>query len=784
MLQGLGSVLYEESQTGVIRACHPSFLDFIGSARAKRYEVETAILDANMAKKCLDIMAFGLKFNICSLESSYLRNDEVPDLSERVDREISKQLQYSCLYWLDHLSRSQLDGTGRISITEKLREVFCRLKSLYWLEVLSLMSELKTAVSSLRDVPRLLKLISIDDELGTIMSDLYRFAMAFHEPMAVSASHIYISALLWAPSESVIAQLHRGIFTSSKLVLEGLEKHWPIMLRTLSVGSEVYSVAYSPDGRHIVSGSLDNAIHVWDAATGMPVGEPSQGHEKKVNSVVFAPNGCRIVSGSDDCTVRIWNVEAGTPLGEPLHGHKFQVLSVACSPDGCHVISGSWDKSIRIWNTDTGAPVGEPLRGHNGVVNCVAYSPDARYIVSGSYDSTVRVWDAATGRPVSRRLQGHSQQVSSVAYSSDGLYIASGSHDNTIRIWDTGSYKPVGEPFRGHKSAVNSIAYSRDGRRIVSGSADKTICIWDAKTGIPISEPLCGHEGFVESVSYSPDGRHIVSGSVDKTIRIWDTETVTSTLVPYTLEGQSVDATLSDLINLIRDTRTGELYQGHEDNTDPIAYSPDGRYSVTGSDGCTIHIWDIEMEAPVGEPLQGHNLPVCSVAFSPDSRHIVSGSEDATMRVWDVTTGGIIGAPLRGHEDRVHIVIYSPDGRHIVSASNDKSIRIWDAESSILAGDLDQAQDGWIGFSQDGKYTLTKSNRDNKLVRIPPFIHIDGWIRTSDSRLLLWVPHEYRNRVCDMSLASFSHYAPSHPVRIDWARLPHGTTWTSVKIDN
>ncbi len=126
------------------------------------------------------------------------------------------------------------------------------------------------------------------------------------------------------------------------------------------------------------------------------------GHSDTVWSVAYSPDGQRIVSGSGDKTIRIWDAKTGQPIGKPLTGHEDAVLLVAYSPDGQRIVSGSGDKTIRIWDANTGQPIGKPLTGHSDAVASVAYSPDGRRIVSGSVDKTIRIWDAKTGQPIGK----------------------------------------------------------------------------------------------------------------------------------------------------------------------------------------------------------------------------------------------------------------------------------------------------------------------------------------------------------------------------------------------
>jgi len=155
----------------------------------------------------------------------------------------------------------------------------------------------------------------------------------------------------------------------------------------------VRSVAYSPDGQHIISGSEDSTIRIWDAETGAPVGNPLEGHIGLVESVAYSPDGRHIISGSFDRTIRIWDAETGAPASDPLEGHTGSVGSVAYSPDGRHIISGSDDKTIRTWKAEAHTAAGKPLGGHTHSVQSTAYSPNREHLVSESYDNTTRVLD-------------------------------------------------------------------------------------------------------------------------------------------------------------------------------------------------------------------------------------------------------------------------------------------------------------------------------------------------------------------------------------------------------
>ncbi|KIM74897.1 hypothetical protein PILCRDRAFT_79623, partial [Piloderma croceum F 1598] len=472
--------------------------------------------------KLSSVISKCLKFNICDLETSYLPNKHVEDLSRRITRNIGHPLIYSCRFWAAHIRDTPTDLKENVDLIADVRDIF-QSYFLYWLEVMSLTEEVMAANIALLGVAGWIQVF--DAKLSDIIRDGSRFIVNFFTPISESTPHIYLSALPFSPRDSIIATHYRSQFPNTLSIHSGQDHTWRAGINVLrGHKNTISSVTFSPDGKWIVSGSWDKSIRVWDAETGEMVSGPFEGHTDEVLSVAFSPDGKRIVSGSKDKSICVWDAETGEMVSGPFKGHTYGVQSVAFSPDGKWIVSGSRDKSIRVWDAKTSEMISGPFEGHTDEVSSVAFSPDGQRIVSGSEDKSIHVWDTKTGEMVTGPFKGHTYGVLSVAFSPNGKQIVSGSSDKSICVWDAENGEMVSGPFEGHTDSVWSIAISPNGKWIVSGSDDKSICVWDAETGKMVSGPFEGHTDRVSSVTFSPDGTRIVSGSKDKSIRVWDAE--------------------------------------------------------------------------------------------------------------------------------------------------------------------------------------------------------------------------------------------------------------------
>jgi len=276
----------------------------------------------------------------------------------------------------------------------------------------------------------------------------------------------------------------------------------------------VAGLAFSPDGRRVVSGSWDNTVRVWDVDTGNEI-RCFEGHTAPVGSVAFSPDGNQVASGSTDRTVRVWEIESGRQI-RSFEGHRDAVYGVAFCPEGQMVLSTGPEAAILLWDVSTGTVV-RRLEGHVGPVGSVASSLDGRWAVSGGEDRTVRLWSTETGKET-RRFEGHTDWVNTVAFSPDDRRVVSASSDATVRVWDV----ETGEEVRrfDEPDKVYAVAFSPIGDHVLSGCGDGTVRLWDVNSGGQTAR-FNRHTEMVQCVAYSPDGRLAAFGGHGNLVYLW-----------------------------------------------------------------------------------------------------------------------------------------------------------------------------------------------------------------------------------------------------------------------
>ncbi len=544
----------------------------------------------------------------------------------------------------------------------------------------------------------------------------------------------YVAEVDWSPDGRYLATAQGDDSTNA-----GVIKLWDASsgqpVRTLGKHScPATCLSFSPDGKHLVSGcglppqlatrQSSCEIKLWDVVSGNEI-RRLPGHINYVLAVAFSPDGKRLVSSGNDGTNHLWDPLTGKLL-ESLSGHQESVTELTFNPTGTLLATGSLNSTIKVWNLPEPHLV-RTIRGHAGAVEGLTFSPDGRRLASASRDGTIKIWDPTEdqgafliqGSPTDLLDRNYKYRVH---FSPDGTRVSASNSTRSLVISDA----VTGQEMR-RLHGYRTLKWAPDGN-LVAAVKGSTVVLLDpntgaekrAFTGLTPSRPPA-------EIAFHPDGRHMAAVWESKVgqpsqVVIWDRQTGQEqfsvpgpiTMRPrvvgwlaFSPDGTRLAATQGGLDVKVWDPRSGQelcTLQGHTAFVLALAFRPDSQQIATVSDDRTCKVWDATTGKLIHD-LRGHTREVISVAFTPDGQRIVTAANDQTLKLWDVASGQEV-LTLRGHTDRVFGVAVSPDGQRIASASADGTVRLW--EATALRPELRQRREAAVLVERLFAETLNK----------------------------------------------------------------------------
>jgi len=439
--------------------------------------------------------------------------------------------------------------------------------------------------------------------------------------------------------------------------------------------ASVKAVAFTKDGKYLLTGSRDKTIKLWDIASGREI-RTFFGHESTINDLALSPDGTQFLSSSADKTARLWEIATGKLL-QTFKGHEDLLTAVDFNPNGKQVITAGYDNEAILWDIKSGEKLKtfrvNPDKGIGYGVN-VAFHPDGNTVVFGNDNRSAMLYNVATGdtlqeiKPAKGWCGGCATFVD---FSNDGKKLLKGSKGHSLELLDAATGE-VEKTFVKKWDEFTSVDLSSNGSVLMTG--EDTLKVF-SQNGKLLFNNFRLHSMPITDAVFSPDGKIIATASDDQSVKLINAKT--GELVK-TIEGYLKQADKGGL-DYDPNSRWEYYIKKYTDLKNDVEISPDGKYLVKGKIGSTARMWEIQTGV-IKQEFRGHSKAVLCMNFSDDGKRLLTGSADNTIKLWDVATGQEL-ATFKGHRELVFSVRFSKDQNKVISGSWDGTVRIWDAKT-------------------------------------------------------------------------------------------------------
>jgi WD40 repeat protein len=431
-------------------------------------------------------------------------------------------------------------------------------------------------------------------------------------------------------------------------------------------------VASSPNG-HVLAVGDRGMIHFWDQTNGRQTALQGA-HADQIVSLAFSPDGKRLLSTSADHTLKVWRV----PPGEPeLMAHPDEVTCLALSPDGTKVLTGCKDKQARLWDLAKREAI-RTFSAHTQAVTSVALRGDGAALATGSADKSLIIWSTIDGK-VDRRFANLPAAVQTVAFSPVANVVAAGLADHSIRLFDLDQEKEI-RSLAGHGAAVHHVAFTPKGDRLISAGADRTVRLWDPADGTPRGK--IDMRAASSCLALSKDGSRFAVGLRNRSVTVWGLSgdpQVSSFDVPAGIRSIDLSADNKRIVVGCDDkhvrvyTIDGELAEffRHDGPVLAVAFQGDGRQVISAGADKTARTWTPGLS---WQTALGRSWPVRGL-FTPNGEQVVTCVDNA-VRILSAADGTGVKS-FAAHGEVVYDIGISADGTRLVSSSRDKTLKVW-----------------------------------------------------------------------------------------------------------